>query len=247
MYNKEYFKQYRIDNKEKLNTYQRLWCKKNREKRLICENNWRRNNPEKIKVLKRRYYLKHRDEIIEKTKQYYKENKEKVSARHKIASKKYRDNNKEKVGAQIKKWNINNKERISKKQKIWRENNKEKYLSQRRVRHHRYKLDINYRLNQNLRSDIWHALKDKKAGRHWEILVGYTIKELISHLEKQFDENMNWNNYGSYWNIDHKRPRSWFKFKSSDDQEFKDCWSLSNLQPLERIENIKKGNRYESI
>ena len=30
----------------------------------------------------------------------------------------------------------------------------------------------------------------------------------------------------------------------SHDEEFKKCWALENLQPMEKIANIKKGNKY---
>ena len=55
---------------------------------------------------------------------------------------------------------------------------------------------------------------------------------------------MNWSNYGSYWWIDHKKSRSLFKYEKTEDQAFKDCWCLANLQPMEKIENIKKGNKF---
>ena len=54
---------------------------------------------------------------------------------------------------------------------------------------------------------------------------------------------MNWDNYGE-WHIDHIKPISSFIFESSEDEEFKRCWSLDNLQPMWGIENIKKGNKF---
>ena len=56
---------------------------------------------------------------------------------------------------------------------------------------------------------------------------------------------MNWSNHGTYWHIDHIKPKSWFKYESTDDEAFIKCWSLDNLQPLEAQINITKGNRYE--
>jgi len=32
-------------------------------------------------------------------------------------------------------------------------------------------------------------------------------------------------------------------YTSLDDKLFQECWALSNLQPLEKIANVKKGNR----
>ena len=94
-------------------------------------------------------------------------------------------------------------------------------------------------------STISKVLKGKKAGRRWQDLIGYTIEDLIQHLEKQFDEKMNWDNYGRYWHIDHIRPKSLFKYETAEDPEFKKCWALENLQPMEKIANIKKGIRLQ--
>ena len=70
----------------------------------------------------------------------------------------------------------------------------------------------------------------------------------MAHLEKQFKEGMTWNNYGYYgWHIDHIRPVSSFNFNSYDDPEFKECWALSNLQPLWGKENISKKDKFEII
>ena len=82
------------------------------------------------------------------------------------------------------------------------------------------------------------------SGRHWEDLVGYNLDKLIQRLEVNFKPGMSWDNYGE-WHIDHKKPQSLFKFKSSEDKGFKHCWMLCNLQPLWAKENLVKNNRYK--
>lgn len=67
--------------------------------------------------------------------------------------------------------------------------------------------------------------------------LGYSITELKEHLESQFTDKMNWNNYCKYWEIDHINPLDNFKDKQS-----KEAWDLSNLQPLTCYENNKKNN-----
>jgi hypothetical protein len=73
-------------------------------------------------------------------------------------------------------------------------------------------------------------------------MVGYSAEQLKEHLEKQFKDGMNWENYGE-WHVDHIKPISSFIFETCDDEQFKVCWSLENLQPMWGIENIKKGNK----
>jgi len=90
------------------------------------------------------------------------------------------------------------------------------------------------------------SLNGTKNYRKWQTLVGYTVEDLKSHIEKQFDTDMNWDNYGlNGWHIDHKIPRGAFNYSKTTDDDFKRCWALKNLQPLWAKENIRKGKRLE--
>lgn len=107
----------------------------------------------------------------------------------------------------------------------------------------RSKYDIGFRLKNVLASRIRMALIGKgirKATKTIE-LVGCSIDYLKNHLESKFDSNMSWDNYGSYWHIDHIRPCA--SFDLSDLEQQKICFHYSNLQPLEAKENIRKGAR----
>lgn len=116
-----------------------------------------------------------------------------------------------------------------------------KYVAKKRINNPKFKLD------RNIGTMICISLNGKKDSKSWESLVGYTIEDLIKHLEKQFEPWMSWENWGKgigKWNIDHIKPKSLFHYTSPEDKEFKECWSLSNLQPMEAIANIKKNNKY---
>jgi hypothetical protein len=91
------------------------------------------------------------------------------------------------------------------------------------------------------------AIRDRKSGRSWEDLVGYTLDELMRHLEKQFLKGMSWENYGPVWHIDHIRPVASFRAADPASDEFRACWALSNLQPLWAEANIKKGARLDRL
>lgn len=152
---------------------------------------------------------------------------------------------KERQKEYCKKWYQDNKERLLKQSKKWYKNNKERKLKiAYRLRKKKRGLNPAFRFYLNITTAISVSLKGKKAGRHWEKLVGYTLKDLMKHLESQFDDKMSWDNYGAYWWLDHIKPRSLFQYNNSKDKEFKKCWALENLQPMEKIRNIKKGNKY---
>ena len=57
-------------------------------------------------------------------------------------------------------------------------------------------------------------------------------------FEFQFDDKMNWNNHGTYFHIDHVKPCALFDIENKNDRRIMNYWS--NLQPLEKYENIKK-------
>lgn len=85
-----------------------------------------------------------------------------------------------------------------------------------------------------------------KSGRRTFDLLGYTVNELMDHLEKQFTDGMSWSNYGKGgWEIDHVIPRSAFNYETPQDIDFMRCWALSNLQPLWCSENRAKRNKLE--
>ena len=73
--------------------------------------------------------------------------------------------------------------------------------------------------------------------------LSFTMEELKIHLENQFDDWMNWDNHG-LWHIDHIKPVASFDFTSMEDEDFKKCWALENLQPLKDTENMRKNHYY---
>ena len=78
----------------------------------------------------------------------------------------------------------------------------------------------------------------------WDALP-YTPEQLKEHLESQFDDQMTWENHGTYWHLDHIIPSAALPFSSLDDENFHKCWSLDNLQPLEKTRNMSKGSLHE--
>lgn len=158
-----------------------------------------------------------------------KENKCKQLKKHQL---KYKERNH--------RYYIQNIKKISERTKQYYENHKKE-----RNQYIKNKIQNNpqFRLNFTMANNIRKSLKGNKAGRHWEDIVGYTLQDLRKHLKKQFDKNMDWNNYGSYWTIDHIIPISIFNFKTFNNINFKECWNLNNLRPLEKIKNIKKSDK----
>jgi hypothetical protein len=116
---------------------------------------------------------------------------------------------------------------------------------QRNYYHSYLKHDPCHNIRHSCKRMVSKALKrvgHSKAGKSFFEHVPYTVQELKTHLETQFTPKMSWDNYGSYWVIDHIVPQAVFSYTSMDSAMFEACWSLKNLQPLERTENNKKSS-----
>ena len=189
---------------------------------------WKKNNPKNVRQSAKTFRTKYKDKIKETRRIYQASDKGKQ---------------------QKKEWQQKNKERLNERKKEWWEKNKErlrdKTKENRKRTYEKNKQSPGYRISGSISSGIRQAIKANKANRHWEELVGYTLSELMQRLERLFTPEMNWDNYGSYWHIDHIKPQSWFIYESTESEAFKACWSLSNLQPLEASKNQVKGDRYE--
>lgn len=228
----------------KLKIRNKVYREENKE--IISQKQKRyREQPENKKNMKeylKSYYQKHKQQIKLRSQQRYENNKELLYQQlkkrreteegrilHNKHNKKWRDSKKGKSFAKA--YRNENKRHLQKLNNLWKKNQR--------------KNNPFYRLNDYIRREIWFSLNKQKNNMHWEGLVGYTLEDLKQHLEKQFKDGMNWNNYGPYWHIDHRIPQSWFSFESYEDKGFKECWSLDNLQPKKAYENrnIKK-NKY---
>lgn len=95
-------------------------------------------------------------------------------------------------------------------------------------------------IRERMSAGVRNSLRDGKGGRSWEALAGYTVTELMTHLERQFLPGMTWGNRGE-WHIDHIVPLASFNFSSPEDLEFRAAWALTNLRPLWAKDNIRKS------
>jgi len=112
-----------------------------------------------------------------------------------------------------------------------------KYRTKRRLE------DPGYKAIGNLRSGL-NKLFRRKPSMNKNLstlkLIGCSREELKIHLEKQFRPGMNWENYNyNGWHIDHIIPLS--TAKSFEEIVEKKLMHYTNLQPLWRLDNQKKG------
>lgn len=100
--------------------------------------------------------------------------------------------------------------------------------------------DPRKRVAMGVSTAIYVALRGVRKRAPTFEMLGYSKDELATHLERQFQRGMTWDNYGE-WHIDHVRPLSSFDF--SNQEAIREAWALSNLRPLWAAENIRKKDK----
>lgn len=199
------------------------WYALNKKRHLECTNKWRAENRARVNQLA----VNRRARNPEKAK---------------LADKKWYATHAEQAKINSKNWKSNNREKVKEATLAWRLANPDKVTEMMRRHNIKNVSTVKGKLNHRIRNRINQSLSNtSKARRHWEELVGFTVHQLKKHLESLFRPGMTWENYGTFWHIDHKIPIAAFNFERPEDIDFQICWALKNLQPLEAHANLSKG------
>ena len=171
-------------------------------------------------------------ECYAKAKHNYEVNREKILER----SRKYKKDNKEVLDAKRKEYLKANKEYVQMREKVYWDQNRQR---------------LNEMMADYQKNNVHIRLKNKASSRIRDyIRKSMTTKEymgckdmqiVMEWLEFRFVEGMNWNNFGSYWQMDHVLPVK--RFNMDDPADVEVCFSWKNLQPLERLANIAKHDK----
>jgi len=234
VYSKNFKRRLREINSEKVSSKKKEYYSNNKEK----FKNWDSKNTNK-KEYKKEYTKKNKEVLKEKQKEYYINNKESIS----LKVKNYYLENKETIQERQKVYYLDNKAIIKEKSLLYKKNNSEKINETRRLWHkNKIESDPLYRIKCSIRNLINSAFErkfTKKSKRTIEI-IGCSYTEFKIYIENKFILNMNWNNHGDYWELDHITPLSWAK----TDEEVYALNHYTNFQPLIKEINKIKSNYY---
>jgi hypothetical protein len=95
--------------------------------------------------------------------------------------------------------------------------------------------NVNYRLKKSLAARLRTVLTKTDSTMNY---VGCPIQYLREWFEYNFTPKMNWDNYGSYWAIDHVIPVK--QFDLTNELQKRICWNWTNLVPLSASANSSK-------
>jgi len=177
----------------------------------------------------------------------------KICEKEKKRERNQRPENKARHNEYHAKWRAENKEKVNETQRRYREKHREKIRERKKSEEgkryareyiqRRRQTEPAFRMKSIVSRQVHHALSGKHKAVSTFDALPYTPEQLAEHLEKQFDDKMTWDNYGSYWSMDHIYPQSKLPYDSMEHPNFAKCWALENLRPLEHKANIIKGNR----
>jgi hypothetical protein len=179
----------------------------------------------------KKYQREHKEEIKKQRKERYLRNRIFILKK----AKEYRETHRE----QIKEYHIKNKEKFLENTRKWCRKNRNKinlYVLNKR------KLDLNFKLTDCLRHRIYKSLKGINKSQSTLKLLGCSLEFLKQHLESKFTKGMTWKNYDyNGWHVDHIIPCASFDLSNSEEQ--RKCFHYTNLQPLWKIDNIRKQDK----
>ncbi|HQO65951.1 MAG TPA: hypothetical protein PLI66_04400, partial [Spirochaetales bacterium] len=154
------------------------------------------------------------------------------------------------------------RERAKNNARQWRASNADKKSERAREYYQKNKLEIQAKVKDRQERNPWMKLRGHVRARVHEAIraagsskdgesvfryLPYSLADLKRHLESQFEDWMNWPNYGQDWQLDHIIPQSMFRYDSMESDDFRLCWHLKNLRPLATATNFGEGNREDSI
>jgi len=170
-------KQYRQNNKEKVNEYRRQYYQKNKETVKEYQREYQRqyyqDNKEKVKEYQRQYRQDNKEKINEQRRQYYQDNKEKERER----SRQYRQKNKEKLKEQSRRYRQENREKINKQRRQYYQDNKEKERERRRQYYQKNKEKVKEYYQNNREKIIEYQIEYQKE----------KYEQVYKELSKKYD------------------------------------------------------------
>jgi len=215
-------------------------CK--REKRIAQKRKYYNDNKVKQLATQKEKYHENRDEIL-KSRQLHRDlNREEFQA----YGREYRRRNRDWNLKRLKDYRELNKEKLDVYNKKYAKENIDIIRKRRRDYQKKYTSTPKGRAASRISRAIRSTLKGNKNYRSWESIVGYTKESLIKRLRLTMPDGFSWSDFmEGDLHIDHIIPISKFNFEKPEDDDFKRCWSLKNLQLLPATENMFKSNKLE--
>lgn len=206
------------------------------------------------KAREKKYYDAHPDRVKAKNTRYKARMKELgiKPVKSEEYKRKQREYNREKYHSGVgyekaKKWREENRAKRRLHSQKWRDLHPESAREHARRSSQKRRNTPWGKINNSMRSIFTSYSKRGSGWGKYNNILGYSWQDLRLHIEAQFTEGMTWEHYvvGEI-HIDHIKPLKLYRYESIYEPLFKEAWSLSNLRPLWKLDNLQKGSKYEA-
>lgn len=225
---------YSAETLEKRRLSYRAWCIRNRDSIRIRRKQYCLRNASKIKAQQAEWRLKNRQQLLARKIAYRNLRRDHYN---KLAEAWRKSHPEERKEYQRKYYLLHQAEQI-KAAASWTKENRSKVNSREK---NRKRNDPSYRIRCVLGSRLSELIR-RAGGKKCDkamTLTGCSWNCLKEYLQKRFRGEMQWNNYGRVWEIDHRFPCVSFDLTIPEEQ--KRCFHYTNLQPLLCSENRRKS------
>lgn len=127
------------------------------------------------------------------------------------------------------KWKSENKEHVVELEAKWYQKNKPQIREKYRKR---YAEDELFKIQRILKRELLYRINKVTKSDDY---IGTSFERIVDWLEYNFTDEMNWDNHGTCWDIDHVIPINKWDLNKPD--QFEMCFNWKNLSPLECQDN----------
>lgn len=182
------------------------------------------------------FYSKNKPKVVAYKKEYGKKNRSFISANNKIY--KSKPAVRERVNRLAREYNKNNQEKFIERRK---KNRAKRNEFMKKYNSNMSKINPTFNIICRLRSRIYQVLKGNVKATTTTEFLGCSIEQFKTYFESLFKDGMSWELFlsGDKMHIDHIVPCS--KFNLADPEEQRKCFHYTNLQPLFKLDNLRKG------
>jgi len=214
---------YNEKNKKQIAAHKKAYYEANKEFHQRRYKEYRKKNGEKLNKQRRERYAENGEHERKTMKAYHLANRDEQLEKRK----EYYQENRERLVADKKKWMADPENR----KKI------------RDAKRHKYNTDPDYRMKRTMSNMVRKVLQNKgvRKSKASQKYFGCTPEFLREHLESQFTPEMNWENAGKVWHIDHIFPVAATNAKDPVEMSVINNWK--NLQPMIGKENLIKNDK----
>jgi 5-methylcytosine-specific restriction endonuclease McrA len=102
-----------------------------------------------------------------------------------------------------------------------------------------------FRIAKSFRNRLQDLIRKGRGAKHGRFadMLGCPWEHLKAHIERQFTGKMRWDNYGTYWHVDHIIPLAGFGQSLKDPTQAKIAFNWQNLRPLTKKKNQTKSGK----